>query len=799
MYSTSQQDPKNLVQQSALYLRNQIKKSCTSQEWPVDPCNIDEEYSKVPTALLDFFELLLSGNTNDLSGRVKRLAHSYACDCIYGVSVGKHKTAKHILLPWAVKSLTGNVELVKILNRFGHGISYSQMEELDTALCLQKLEEEDEKGISLPSNINPGIPTVLAYDNIDRNEETLTGEGTSHRINGIAIQEKILGAPLPQEKRKVQKAKQRSIPFNPVVLPPYNAGDKTSPPVIKAVDVEFCNVAKEAWSKNMIWSLARQIDDTSQSVSSWTGFNILTRDKVEVSQNVIGYMPTINAPATQMSTVFEILNQILKIIEVLGLQEISCVLDQALYAKAAEIIWKHDKFQPIVLRMGAFHTVCNLLGIIGQRFEDAGLRDLAVESGIVAEGSITSVLSGKQYNRGVRLHKLLYEALLRLAWKGFYSWLEERQTPYRIHCGEMNRLITELREDTCQEEFQRVLQHPSTVFMLQLFNTFLDHLKTTNGKTSTLWMSYLRMVENVIGIIQASREGNWLMHLAFIHEMIPWCFAYDKQNYARYLSVYYSQMTRLQEDHPNMYNHFMSGGFSVQLSACNPFARIPVDQATEETVNKDTQTPGGTKGFSLKPGAITRFYATAEYRSAFLNKLRSMVQFDSSKLQHPDLGSSRIKRDETDVQTLLNLLETNRTNPFDYSEEIVSLSTGTTASPDISDDLLRAYTEGEKAYTEFKKRIESDPSQEKYPKFHDKLKRKNLKTFSSIKKQKKTKTSNQEIVLKADHRLFGRMVLVAKSRNLQMKEVLQHPLGPLPWALANCDGTPKKNKQERPC
>ena len=153
------------------------------------------------------------------------------------------------------------------------------------------------------------------------------------------------------------------------------------------------------------------------------------------------------------------------------------------------------------------------------------------------------------------------------------------------------------------------------------------------------------------------------------------------------------------------------------------------------------------------------------------------------------------------MQTLLHLLKTNWTNPFDYSEELVSLSTGTTASPDISDDLLGAYTEGEKAYTEFKKRIESGPSQEsqeKCPKFHDKLKRWNLKTFSSINKQKKTKTSNQEIVLKADHRLFGRMVLVAKSRNLQMKEVLQHPLGPLPWALANCDGTPKR-AQERPC
>lgn len=32
----------------------------------------------------------------------------------------------------------------------------------------------------------------------------------------------------------------------------------------------------------------------------------------------------------------------------------------------------------------------------------------------------------------------------------------------------------------------------------------------------------------------------------------------------------------------------------MQISANNPFGCIPVNQTTEVTVNKDTQTPGGT-------------------------------------------------------------------------------------------------------------------------------------------------------------------------------------------------------------
>ena len=109
--------------------------------------------------------------------------------------------------------------------------------------------------------------------------------------------------------------------------------------------------------------------------------------------------------------------------DTLELKEIVCVFDQALYAKAAEITWKHEKFKNLILRMGAFHTICNLLSTTGKRFQDAGLRDLCVESGVIAEGSITAVMEGRKYNHAVRLHKIVYEAMMRLALKGFLPWI----------------------------------------------------------------------------------------------------------------------------------------------------------------------------------------------------------------------------------------------------------------------------------------------------------------------------------------------------------------------------------------
>ena len=53
-------------------------------------------------------------------------------DIVYTVTCGRQKTPKHVLLPYGIKTLTGNVELIQMINRLGHGVSYHQLEENDT-------------------------------------------------------------------------------------------------------------------------------------------------------------------------------------------------------------------------------------------------------------------------------------------------------------------------------------------------------------------------------------------------------------------------------------------------------------------------------------------------------------------------------------------------------------------------------------------------------------------------------------------------------------------------------------------
>ena len=75
----------------------------------------------------------------------------------------------------------------------------------------------------------------------------------------------------------------------------------------------------------------------------------------------------------------------------------------------------------------------NFLSVIGKIYAESGLEDLLVESGLYAAGSKSALLAGKQYNRGVRAHKLVGEAFSRLSWKAFEKWLEERPIEEQPH------------------------------------------------------------------------------------------------------------------------------------------------------------------------------------------------------------------------------------------------------------------------------------------------------------------------------------------------------------------------------
>ena len=107
-------------------------------------------------------------------------------------------------------------------------------------------------------------------------------------------------------------------------------------------------------------------------------------------------------------------------------------------------------------------------------------------------------------------------------------------------------------------------------------------------------------------------------------------------------------------------------------------------------------------------------------------------------------------------------------------------------------DILAAKENGDQAFVDFlTKRVSGD----KTMKFFYILPKIKLKLFSTL-KSKKIVTKDKEIMLKADKNLFGMITVISQNRNLDMKEVLSHPLGPIPWSLATSNGTLRKKTKQ---
>ena len=204
------------------------------------------------------------------------------------------------------------------------------------------------------------------------------------------------------------------------------------------------------------------------------------------------------------------------------------------------------------------------------------------------------MISGKHYNRAIRVHKVVYEALQRLQWRAFEKSASGNERQALVNLQGLNQRLRSL--PGCQ---------------VCLYAKFVNH---DRGPLAVFWRSYCYMVELLLQFVRSTRVGDWCLHLQCLQDMIPWMFCYDRVNYSRYLTVYWHDMVSLPKSHPDANALLEAGEFTVQRSQ-NSFAQVPVDLSIEQSINRDTKTKGGIVGCSLKPGAVHRWVLTAHDRA----------------------------------------------------------------------------------------------------------------------------------------------------------------------------------------
>ena len=100
--------------------------------------------------------------------------------------------------------------------------------------------------------------------------------------------------------------------------------------------------------------------------------------------------------------------------------------DQAIYDIAKGLTKRYsEKYSNLVIRLGGFHIAEIFLGAIGFFMKESGFEDVLVESKICGKGTANKIISGKGYYQMLNCHFLMSEAMVRLKWEAFESWLIE--------------------------------------------------------------------------------------------------------------------------------------------------------------------------------------------------------------------------------------------------------------------------------------------------------------------------------------------------------------------------------------
>ena len=91
--------------------------------------------------------------------------------------------------------------------------------------------------------------------------------------------------------------------------------------------------------------------------------------------------------------------------------------------------------------------------------------------------------------------------------------------------------------------------------------------------------------------IRSIREGNFKLHVEVLYKLLIWFFIFDHYHYARWLTIHWFDLYKLESTFPDVYDFFCKGNFSFQKSN-RDFSRMGLDQIHEQN-NKIIKGAGG--------------------------------------------------------------------------------------------------------------------------------------------------------------------------------------------------------------
>ena len=171
---------------------------------------------------------------------------------------------------------------------------------------------------------------------------------------------------------------------------------------------------------------------------------------------------------------------------------------------------------------------------------------------------------------------------------------------------------------------------------------------------------------------EASEQEIWICRYIAYSEWQHY-FTFNHQNYLRWLTVYHDKLLKLKNSHPNIYEEFKNGCFSLKRTS-KPFSRIPINLTLEQTVNADAACQrSGIISLTNSISARQRWAQSHSIRTSILSKLFEELGMTSKEDISEELKLHRVKQNCHHLEKIISSINDIMNHLFHIANEKAAL------------------------------------------------------------------------------------------------------------------------------
>ena len=492
--------------------------------------------------------------------------------------------------------------------------------------------------------------------------------------------------------------------------------------------------------------LTRILDTELQGTEaiSWAAYHAQSQQHVVLDSDVSlkSLLPLFHHEAKSVAMICHCMNIVRSAVEIVNSTQVPVIAcDQPLYALAKQIQWSwpstygEDRY---VVMFGGLHIEMVALKMLGDLLEDSGWTGALVRAGITTSGVADSFLKGAHVTRTRRAHQVTASSLFLLM-----------KEAYDEYARDANEVLA--------------------------FKEWCD-MKASACPQFLFWQIVLQLELHVLLFVRSIREGDFHLYIAALKKLVPWCFALDHINYARWLPVHLKDMISLEKCHPDVFKEFMNGKFVVKKSQ-RAFSALAIDQAHEQQ-NALVKGDGGAVGLTSNPAALHRWMVSGPEMARLINEFQASS--DTVTLLHHEQKKSKQLTFANDVKALTQTIK-QMGNPFcEDSSDLLVLDSHDIADVSISETIRKIEKLGLEQYEQYvEERLHSHTLSIAEP-----IKKNSLHLFSRPPVRQKSAKQLQVSSLKSDCSLFSRLYIASQTRDGDLDEFFKHENQVYPPALS---------------